>query len=186
MFEHVDGKTIHELVYGKGRLTLAETLPLLRGIAAALDAAHARGVIHRDLKPSNVMVDKEGRAKVMDFGIARAAKDALNKATMTNTVVGTPPYMAPEQEQGVVRRESDVYSLGVCLYEMLTGRLPFSTELQKISLDFIAPSASLPELPPALDALLKDALQPDPANRLKSPREFLARLEAAAAAPARA
>src|SRR6185369_6485000 len=125
VFEYVDGKTVHDLVQTAGRLAPKEASRVVRAAADALGYAHSRGVIHRDMKPSNMMVNGSGVVKVMDFGIARMAKDAMTRYSMTNTVVGTPPYMAPEQEQGVVRKESDVYSLAICAYEMLTGKLPF-------------------------------------------------------------
>src|SRR6185369_4691166 len=121
----VDGRTVHDLVQRSGRLPVEAAARVTRAAADALTYAHSRGVIHRDMKPSNMMIDGAGLVKVMDFGIARMAKDAMTRYSMTNTVVGTPPYMAPEQEQGVVRKESDVYSLAICAYEMLTGKLPF-------------------------------------------------------------
>lgn len=183
VFEFVAGRTVHEIVHGRGRLGFAESMAILRGVAAALDYAHGKGVIHRDLKPSNIMLDEDGRAKVMDFGIARLAKDAMNRLSMTNTIVGTPPYMAPEQEQGSVRRESDVYALGVCLYEMLTGRLPFlgsngAMLMSKLEKAYQPASTLAPGLPAGLDDALARALEPDPDKRLKSAGEFVTRLDA--------
>ncbi|MCM2304067.1 MAG: protein kinase, partial [Elusimicrobia bacterium] len=148
VFEYVDGKTVHDLVQLKGRLDPAESVRVTRAMGEALTYAHSRGVIHRDMKPSNVMLTGAGQVKVMDFGIARMAKDALTRYSMTNTVVGTPPYMAPEQEQGVVRKESDVYSLAVCAYEMLTGKMPFigigaGMLMNKINMSYIPPSRAI-------------------------------------------
>ena len=100
VFEYVEGKTVHDVVHGNGRLEPNVATRITRASADALSYAHSRGVIHRDMKPSNVMLDGQGRVKVMDFGIARMAKDSATRYSMTNTVVGTPPYMAPEQEQG--------------------------------------------------------------------------------------
>jgi tetratricopeptide (TPR) repeat protein len=191
VFEYVDGRTVHELVQTNGRLEPGLAARIVRGSAEALEYAHARGVIHRDMKPSNVMVDAQGRVKVMDFGIARAAKDAAHRFSMTNTVVGTPPYMAPEQEQGQVRRESDVYALAVCAYEMLTGNLPFAGTgggmlLNKINMSYVPPSKETAGLPPALDPVFARAFQAFPEERYRTPREFSDALEAAFADPVRA
>jgi tetratricopeptide (TPR) repeat protein len=191
VFEFVDGKTVHDLIQGKSRLEPDAAARIVRASADALDFAHSRGVIHRDMKPSNVMVDSAGRVKVMDFGIARAAKEAMTRYSMTNTVVGTPPYMAPEQEQGQVRRESDVYALAVCAYEMLTGKLPFAgvgggMALNKVNMSFIPPSKMTAGLPPALDAVFDRAFQADPDKRYRTPGEFAAALEGAVPAGARA
>jgi serine/threonine protein kinase len=156
----------------------------VRATAEALGYAHSRGVIHRDVKPSNVMFTPEGTIKVMDFGIARLAKDALTRYSITNTVVGTPPYMAPEQEQGHVRKESDVYALAVCAYEMLTGKLPFvgmgaGMLMNKINMSFVPPSRAIGGLPPALDEIFTKAFQADPDNRCRTPQDFSAALDAA-------
>ncbi|MEQ1917772.1 MAG: protein kinase [Elusimicrobiota bacterium] len=184
VFEYVDGKTIHDLVQSKGRLSPADSLRITSAIGAALTYAHAHGVIHRDMKPSNVMLTSDGRVKVMDFGIARMAKDAMTRYSMTNNVVGTPPYMAPEQEQGVVRKESDVYSLAICAYEMLTGKLPFigmgaGMLMNKINMSYIPPSRSIAGLPAALDEVFLKAFQADPDQRYRTPQEFAAALDAA-------
>jgi serine/threonine protein kinase len=164
VFEFVDGKTVHDLVQREGRLPMPEAARVVRAVADALAFAHGKGVIHRDMKPSNIMLDAQGRVKVMDFGIARMAKDALTRYSMTNTIVGTPPYMAPEQEQGQVRRESDVYALAVCAYEMLTGKLPFAgigagMLMNKINMAFIPPARAIAGLPDSLDAVFAKALQ---------------------------
>lgn len=191
VFEYVDGKTVYDLVQASGGLDAFTTGRIVRDVASALDFAHSRGVIHRDMKPSNVMVDGHGRVKVMDFGIARAAKDAMTRYSVTNTIVGTPPYMAPEAEQGQVRRESDVYALAVCAYEMLTGRLPFigtggGMMLNKINMSYVPPSRQKEGLPPALDAIFARAFQADPDKRHRTPGEFSAALASALPAAARA
>jgi serine/threonine protein kinase len=113
------------------------------------------------------------------------AKDALTRYSMTNTVVGTPPYMAPEQEQGVVRKESDVYSLAICAYEMLTGKLPFigigaGMLMNKINMSYIPPSRNIAGLPESLDEVFLKAFQSDPEQRYRTPKDFVAALEAAA------
>ncbi len=184
VFEYVDGKTIHDLVQSKGRLSPADSSRLTSAIGAALTYAHSHGVIHRDMKPSNVMLTTDGRVKVMDFGIARMAKDAMTRYSMTNNVVGTPPYMAPEQEQGVVRKESDVYSLAICAYEMLTGKLPFigmgaGMLMNKINMSYIPPSRSIAGLPVSLDEVFLKAFQADPDQRYHTPQEFTVALDTA-------
>ncbi|MBI4348399.1 MAG: protein kinase [Elusimicrobia bacterium] len=187
VFEHVSGRTVEQLLEQKRRLSLPECRQIFRGACAALEYAHKRGVIHRDLKPSNVMLTDDQEVKVMDFGIARHAKDALSRMTVTNTVAGTPPYMAPEADQGVVRPETDVYALGACLYEMLTGERPFpnnATTSAKLSMTYPKPTRLRKDLPAAVDALIDAALQPDPEKRIPTAGKFLAQLEAAFSVPA--
>ncbi|MEK7388308.1 MAG: protein kinase, partial [Elusimicrobiota bacterium] len=186
IFEFVDGKTVHDLLQETGRLAPAESIRIVRGMASALDFAHSRGVIHRDMKPSNVMLDGTGQVKVMDFGIARMAKDVLSRYSVTTTIAGTPPYMAPEQEQGVVRRESDTYSLAICAYEMLTGKLPFvgigaGMLMNKINMSFVPPSRAIVGLPSSLDLVFRRAFQKEPEKRHRSPGEFAAELQTAGA-----
>jgi serine/threonine-protein kinase len=145
-------------------------------VGSALDYAHANKVIHRDLKPANIMVTPQGAAKVMDFGLAHQA--ALTVASVTRA--GTPPYMAPEQESGVVSRESDLYSLGVVFYETVTGRLPFPGPnylAQKREMSFAPPSKAAPGLPERLDGVLARALQADPKLRFHSAAEFAQALD---------
>ena len=172
VFEYLVGRTLHELLNASpGRhLETGAALEFLRQIAEAVDHAHGRRVIHRDLKPANVMIDDRGWAKVMDFGIARQVSDFLVRTT-TNTIVGTPTYMAPEQSMGEVKKESDVYALGITLYEMLTGGLPFKgpDDLSaKLDGRFLAPSLLLPGLPPAIDAVIAKALAPRAEDRYRS------------------
>ncbi|TBR22195.1 serine/threonine protein kinase [bacterium] len=181
VFEYVEGHTIDQIIARKGRLTIPEAQWVLHGVAKALEYAHARAVVHRDLKPSNIMMEKDGLVKVMDFGIARQAKDALAKSTMTGTVAGTPQYMAPEQEEGVVRPESDVFSLGAMLYEMVTGTRPYpapATTASKVNKKYQKASRLLADLPPELEKLIDDCLEPDPEKRPRTAAEFRQRLDA--------
>ena len=185
VFEYVDGRTAGELLREKRRLPFEEARRIVSAACSAVDYAHAQGVIHRDLKPSNIMLDASGAVKVMDFGVARQAAEAMSRIAMTNTVVGTPPFMAPEQEQGVVCKESDVFALGVCLYELLSGELPFTGSgagmlLAKTRGEFVPLTRRLgPEAPAGLDAVLAKALSPKPEDRYRSAAELseaLARL----------
>jgi serine/threonine-protein kinase len=165
--EFVKGKTLQELTAARGPLPLAEALPILRAATDALEHAHGRGILHRDLKPTNIMVGEDGTVKVLDFGLAPTDK----------------PYQAPEQEKGLARKESDVYSLALCAYELLTGRAAFAGTdagmlLNKLDKSFAPASTLAPELPAGADQIFSAALEPDPGKRLGSAKEFLARLEA--------
>jgi tetratricopeptide (TPR) repeat protein/tRNA A-37 threonylcarbamoyl transferase component Bud32 len=174
IFEHIKGRSVEELLEEKKRLTLNETKAILKSVCQALEFAHKRGIVHRDLKPSNIMITEEGEVKVMDFGIARQAKDAMTKSSVTNSILGTPQYMAPEQEEGLVRKESDVFGLGACLYEMLTGERPYpGTPMKnKHERNYDKPSRLILGIPPEVDRLVDAALHPDPDRRLPTPREF--------------
>ncbi|OGS01028.1 MAG: hypothetical protein A2V88_11480 [Elusimicrobia bacterium RBG_16_66_12] len=181
VFAYVKGKTVQDLLTAgpERRLKPAQADEIGRAVAKAIDYAHAGNVIHRDLKPGNVMIDEHGQVKVMDFGIARQLDHA--HTTMTNVVVGTQPYMAPEQAMGVVTKQSDVYSLGVIMYQLLTGSLPFAGEnsyQDKLDGRFPQPSELLPSLPPAVDLVFKKVLHPDHKERYKNCAEFVEVLKA--------
>lgn len=185
VYEHIDGRTLHEELNDTSgrRLEPRRALEFLRQIAGAVDHAHERKIIHRDLKPSNIMMARVGNKdwlKVMDFGIARQVQDALAH-TSTNTIVGTPIYMAPEQSAGIVTKQSDVFALGITLYEMITGALPFRNKdnpMERWSEGSVYPASSLlPSLPPALDAVIAKALAPNYENRYQSCMEFYAAVE---------
>jgi serine/threonine-protein kinase len=187
VFELLLGRTVYELISSKGPLALDEARSLLKPVCAALDFAHRHGVVHRDLKPANIMITDQGTVKVMDFGISRRIKDRLQTLTgrrsgfeVTNNVSGTPYYMAPEQEYGIVRPESDIYSLGTCLYEMVTGRRPYpppASHSQKMAAAYPTASALEPSLPRSFDVLIDGALHPDPEKRIHSATDFWAMLD---------
>ncbi|MBI5239635.1 MAG: protein kinase, partial [Elusimicrobia bacterium] len=121
-----------------------------------------------------------GFIKVMDFGIARAAKDAATRVSMTNTIIGTPPYMAPEAERGEIRKEGDVFALAACAYEMLCGKPAFSGAgmlMNKIEMAYIAPTQSVPSLPAGIDEVIRRGLEADPAKRFRTAGEFVKALE---------
>ncbi|MBI5209895.1 MAG: protein kinase [Elusimicrobia bacterium] len=174
VMDFVEGEPLATLLHRRGRLSVSECKRLLGQVCAAVEFAHRNNVVHRDLKPSNVMVDTSGRAMVMDFGIAREMKDALTRMTTTE-VIGTPVYMAPEQHHGKVCRQSDVFALGVNLYEMAAGQRPFGGPdplAQKERGTCAKPSSLVPGLPAELDSLVASALDPDPAKRPKTAAEF--------------
>ncbi len=182
--EYVDGRTLKQLVREHGPLDPARAADLTVQILRAARFAHRRGVIHRDFKPQNVIVDDEGRAKVTDFGIARAGASDM---TQTGSIMGTAQYLSPEQAQGhAVNARSDLYSIGIILYELLTGRVPFDAEsavtvaLKQVSESPYPPSQLNQAVTPELEAIVLRALAKDPADRFADADEFIAALEAAA------
>jgi serine/threonine-protein kinase len=177
VFEYVDGVTLNALLDEMKRLSPQDALKVLPGIADALDHAHSQKVIHRDIKPSNVMMDRQGRVKVMDFGIAHQAKLTVSQYTMADAF-GTYAYMPPEQSLGQAVRESDVYAFAAMSYEALTGDLPFpgpDYRAQKESMVFRKPSEA--GISASLDAVFDRAFQPDPKKRFPTASEFLRTLE---------
>ena len=196
VFELVEGRTVHSLLHEHGRLTLKDTRAILDPVCRALEYAHERGVVHRDLKPANVMITTQGQIKVMDFGLARklqqkesaapvlpasgSAAAANQDSAMTNTFAGTPVYAAPEASFGLIVPQSDVYALGVMAYRMLGGALPFSAQASMDTAGRVYQPLSqlLKEAPAGMDALIAACLEPDPHQRLASPRLFRERLAA--------
>ncbi|MBI4676911.1 MAG: SEL1-like repeat protein [Elusimicrobia bacterium] len=179
VIEFVDGMPLSLYVKKRGRLSLQECQKVFGFVCQAVDFAHGRKVVHRDLKPSNIMVDKSGFVKVMDFGLARIAKDSVSKIS-NKDCSGTPAYMAPEQHLGKAVACSDIFSLGVCLYEMLIGELPFKGPdflAQKERGVYIPPSRAITGIPNETDLLIASALAPTPKSRIADAREFLDLLE---------
>ncbi len=183
----LDGRSLKELIdHG---LTPEQAVGLVRQVLEAARFAHRHGVVHRDLKPQNVIVDAEGKATVTDFGIARAG---VSEITQAGSVMGTPHYLSPEQAQGQdVTAVSDLYSIGVILYEALTGRVPFEADsavamaMKQVSQTPQRPSSINPSVSPALDAVVMRALEKDPGQRFQSADAFIAALDAALAGPRR-
>jgi eukaryotic-like serine/threonine-protein kinase len=184
--ERLHGRDLDALLEARGRLPLDETATLVREAAAALEAAHAAGIVHRDVKPTNLFrAESEHGAswKVLDFGVAKliAARGTLTDGR----IVGTPAYMAPEQAGGTVTHRSDLYSLGLIAYHALTGRQPFQGEGFHDTLYLIAtrmparPSRLARGVPEAVDAVLAIAIAKDPADRFTSARELAAAFDAA-------
>jgi eukaryotic-like serine/threonine-protein kinase len=183
--EHLPGRTLKEIVEVQAPLPQEWVIDLGEQILQGAGYAHRHGVIHRDFKPHNVIVDDDGRGKVTDFGIARAGASEM---TETGSIMGTAQYLSPEQAQGhAVTAASDLYSIGVMLYEMLAGRLPFEGESAvSIALKHLSePPAPLsqfrPDVHPALEAVVMAALAKEPARRWQSAEEFAQGLEAARA-----
>src|SRR5277367_3903010 len=180
--EFIEGQDLKSLVTEKGRISFDEAAKFLEQVCLALEAAHGEGVVHRDLKPQNIMVDKQGRASVMDFGIARSVE--AGGMTMTGMVVGTPEYMSPEQVMGErVDVRSDLFTLGVIFYELLTGAMPYQSDslqgaMFKRTREIPKPPKEIdPTVPQILSDITAKCLQIDPANRYQSAREILTDLE---------
>src|SRR4051812_33632497 len=183
--EYVEGASLKDLI-DRG-LGVGEAVEIVRQVLAGARYAHSRGIVHRDLKPQNVLVDGEGRARVSDFGIARAG---VSEITQTGSVLGTAQYLSPEQAQGLpVTARSDIYSIGVMLYEALTGQVPFEGDspvtvaLKQVSERPRPPSELNPDVSRALDGVVLRALAKDPANRFASAEEFVQALDVAEADP---
>ena len=183
--QYVEGNTLKQLI--DAGLTPEQAVHLVRQVLEAARFAHRHGIVHRDLKPQNVIVNAEGVAVVTDFGIARAG---VSEITQAGSVMGTPHYLSPEQAQGMdVTPVSDLYSIGVILYEALSGRVPFEADsavaiaMKQVSQTPQRPSSINPQVSPALDAAVMRALEKDPGQRFQSADAFIAALDAAMKEP---
>jgi serine/threonine protein kinase len=194
VMEYLDGRTLKDIIRSEGPMPLRRAVEITRQVSGALDAAHQQGVVHRDLKSDNIMLSQTNGgdwAKVLDFGIAKiqqpeGARD--HDITAPNLVIGTPQYMSPEQcsQTGPIDARSDVYSLGVIIYEMLSGRVPFTGESPTVIMmkQVQDPPPSIldarPDLPASVDRLIERALAKQPADRFQTAGELAAVLSKAA------
>jgi serine/threonine protein kinase len=183
VMEYIKGDMLHRLIRDAS-LNLHEKIRMLQGVALGLHEAHKRGIVHRDIKPANILINESGQAKLIDFGIAKAMFSKNEVTTETGAVIGTMNYIAPEIFSGSFPSiKSDVYSLGLVFFEMVTGLLPFDgpsrlTVLENIRLRNLKyPSEFEPLLPPAILRLILEATDPLPEKRTPSAKDFYARLE---------
>jgi len=181
--EYVEGRDLKALIHDKGKFTTEEAVPVVLQVAAALDAAHHAGVVHRDLKPQNIMLDKDGRVYVMDFGIARSLETP--GMTQTGALMGTPEYMSPEQAKGEkVDARSDLFALGIIFYEILTGTSPFKADtamamMFKRTQERAAPLAQLGiGVAPIISDIVSKCLEIKPDHRYQTARSIIEALEA--------
>jgi serine/threonine-protein kinase len=178
VMELIEGRSLRDVLRQEGPLLPRRAIEISAEVAAALSVAHRSGLVHRDIKPGNMLLAADGTVKVTDFGIARAWDDS-SELTKTGAVIGTATYFSPEQAQGAPADErSDIYALGVVMYEMLTGRPPFSGEspvavaYQHVSSLAAQPSLDNPDVPPDLDAIVMRALDKDPELRYQTADDF--------------
>jgi eukaryotic-like serine/threonine-protein kinase len=174
--EYLEGRTLKELLVTQGPTPIKVAINYTRQILAAIGFAHRHGIVHRDIKPHNVLVDHDGRLKVTDFGIARSGASQMTEA---GSIIGTAQYLSPEQARGApVDRTSDLYSVGIVLYEMLTGTVPFTGDTPvEIAMKHLSavpdpPSARRPEVPPDLDKIVLRALAKAPLERYATAEEM--------------
>ena len=184
VMEFVDGDTLRHMLNNGPRILPERALEVIAGVLAALDYAHRHGIVHRDIKPANIMINTNGDAKVMDFGIARAMSDAATSVTATSAVMGTAQYLSPEQARGeLVDARSDIYSSGCVLYELLTGVTPFNGDspvaiaYQHVNEPPKPPSSLDSSIPPSLDSITLGALAKSPSNRYQTAAEMRSDVE---------
>jgi len=187
VMEHVDGRLLKDIIR-EGPLESSEAVRIIDGVLTALEYSHRAGVVHRDIKPGNIMITQTGQVKVMDFGIARAISSSTTTVAQTTAILGTASYFSPEQAKGEsVDARTDLYSTGVVLFEMLTGRPPFrgdsavAVAYQHVSEPPVKPSSVNPKVSPALDTVVMRALEKDRFGRYQSAVEFRTDVETAGA-----
>src|SRR5690606_35354929 len=178
VLEYVKGRNLKDILRRYGPLPIRQATFVARAVAAALAAAHRQNLIHRDVKPHNILITDEGRVKVTDFGIARAASSST--LTQTGAMIGSVHYFSPEQARGLAAGpETDVYSLGVVLYEILTGKVPFTSEtpvavaLKHIQQESRSPRRYRPRVPETLEAIVMRTMAKEPNDRYPSSEHML-------------
>ena len=178
VMEYVNGKTLKDLIVGNGKLNYTTAISIAIQIAKALECAHKNNIIHRDVKPQNILVTESGLVKVTDFGIAKSSTSAT--ITNTTTIMGSAHYLSPEQAKGTfIDLRSDIYSLGIVLYEMVTGILPFDGEspvtiaLKHIQSEPIEPKKYNASIPDSLNNLIMKAISKECINRYQNCRELI-------------
>jgi tetratricopeptide (TPR) repeat protein/predicted Ser/Thr protein kinase len=181
--EYVEGEDLQMRMKRAGRLSFEESVEIVAGVANALACAYEKGIVHRDIKPSNIMIDKNGVVKVMDFGLAKATQDGGSNLTQSGLIMGTPNYISPEQGKGeTIDCRSDIYSLGVVFYELLTGALPFRADtpaalIYKHAFESPEPPTKLtPDVPPFLEEICLRMMAKEPKDRYPNPKALLADL----------
>lgn len=184
VMEYVEGHTVKDLISDGTAVPINEAVEIVSGVLSALDYSHANHLVHRDIKPGNIMLTSDGKIKVMDFGIARALTDSQATMTQTNAVVGTAQYLSPEQARGeTVDARSDLYSTGVVLFELLTGRPPFKGDsavavaYQHVEQIPPTPSSILSDIPDSLDRVVLKALAKNREDRYPSAAAMLSDLQ---------
>lgn len=182
VMEYINGKTLNQLIKEKGRLNSNAVVAVSKQIANALDCAHKHHIIHRDIKPHNIIIDENLNVKVTDFGIARIATSST--ITYTSSVLGTVHYISPEQAKGkFIDEKSDLYSLGVVMYEMVTGRVPFDTDnavgiaMQHINEPLVEPIRLVPNLEPWINSIIVKCMEKNPNDRFDSAESLIKALE---------
>ncbi|MGF6375452.1 serine/threonine protein kinase [Clostridiales Family XIII bacterium PM5-7] len=183
VMELIDGRPLSDVIAEKAPMDYKQAIEITKQVASALSLAHKNNIIHRDVKPHNIMITRDGTAKLADFGIAKAVSDST-LVSETSKVIGSVHYFSPEQARGAyVDERSDIYSLGIVLYEMLTGRVPFDGDnpvqvaLMHINDEILPPSKLVPGIPPALEKLVMKATDKFQSNRYKSADELLEDLD---------
>jgi tRNA A-37 threonylcarbamoyl transferase component Bud32 len=169
VFEYVEGQTLETRLDIDNYLTFEDAKDIFGSVCKGLSYAHSNDIVHCDLKPGNIMISDSGVAKVMDFGVAKK----LTEGGGTRTVAGTPAYMSPEQQKGFMTKQSDIYSLGVCLYEALVGQVPWSVQGFDLTTKRIVPPSEIaPSIPKVVDKLIETSINDDPVKRIQSVDEF--------------
>ncbi len=185
VMELVEGSTLRDYLFEQGQASVAQALQMLMPVASALAAAHKIGIVHRDIKPENILVSKEGRIKIADFGLARGALLGTTLTAESSVILGSVSYLSPEQVQrGIADSRSDIYSLGIVLFELLTGTKPYQGEdpvqiaIKHVNDRVPAPSSINSSIPPEIDELVLSATDINPDKRPKDGAEFFDRLRA--------